>query len=84
MAQALRPKPLDHPRRPRRLDGVAEAELVKLVCGPAPPGQARWSLALLADQLGGTAGGRLDRQGDGASDSTTNELQPWRPGRHGV
>ena len=51
MAPALRPKPLDHPRRPRRLDGVAEAELVKLVCGPSPPGQARWSLALLADKL---------------------------------
>ena len=51
MAQALRPKPLDHPRRPRRLDGVGEAELVKLACGPAPAGQARWTLALLADKL---------------------------------
>ena len=51
MAQGLRPKPLVHPRRPRRLDGSGEAERFKLACGPAPTGQARWTLALLADQL---------------------------------
>ena len=51
MALGLQPKPLDHPRRPRRLDGVGEAELVKLACGPASVGQAHWTLQLLADKL---------------------------------
>ena len=79
MAQALRPKPLDHPRRPRRLDGVGEAELVKLAwrAGAGPPGALDPGFA--GCPVDGTASGRLDRQGDGASDSTRNELQPWRP-----
>ena len=51
MAQGLLTRPMDHPRNPRRLDGVGEAELVKLACGPAPAGQACWTLQLLADQL---------------------------------
>ena len=36
---------------PRRLDGVGEAHLVALACGPAPAGQKRWTLHLLADRL---------------------------------
>jgi hypothetical protein len=45
-----------HRRRParvylRRLDGEAEATLVALTRGPAPVGQARWSLRLLANRL---------------------------------
>ena len=41
------------PRReyPRKLDGKAEAQLIALLCGPAPAGYARWSLRLLADEL---------------------------------
>jgi Homeodomain-like domain len=35
----------------RRLDGVAEAKLVELACGPVPDGQQRWSLRLLAEEL---------------------------------
>lgn len=35
----------------RKLDGVQEAHLIALVCGPAPEGQARWTLRLLADRL---------------------------------
>lgn len=51
MTQGLLPQPMDHPRNPRRLDGVGEAELVKLASGPVPAGRARWTLQLLADQL---------------------------------
>lgn len=35
----------------RKLDGAAEAQLVKLACSTPPAGHARWSLRLLADQL---------------------------------
>ena len=38
-------------RKPRKLDGAAEAHLVALVCGAPPEGRKRWSLHLLADQL---------------------------------
>ena len=47
---ALRPKPTLR-RYERKLDGQAEAHLLALACGPAPKGQARWTLRLLADQL---------------------------------
>ena len=35
----------------RKLDGDAEAHLIALACGEAPPGRARWTLRLLADQM---------------------------------
>ncbi len=47
---ALRPRPSPQVRL-RRLDGVAEARLVALACSPAPRGQKRWTLRLLADRL---------------------------------
>ena len=41
------------PRRnyQRKLDGAQEAHLIALACETPPPGQARWSLWLLADKL---------------------------------
>ena len=45
------------PRRPaaahrrRCLDGEQEAHLIALVCSPAPQGQGRWTLRLLADRV---------------------------------
>ena len=41
------------PRRvyERKLDGAQEAQLVALTCSDPPPGQARWTLRLLADKL---------------------------------
>ena len=33
--------------RPRIFDGVAEAKLITLACGPAPEGHAKWTLRLL-------------------------------------
>jgi transposase len=47
---ALRPKPTTR-RYERKLDGAAEAHLIALACGPAPEGQAQWTLRLLADRL---------------------------------
>src|SRR5690348_11893417 len=47
---ALRPRP-SRQLHPRKLDGVQEAHLVALACSPAPKGQKRWSLRLLADKL---------------------------------
>lgn len=47
---ALRPRP-SRQLHPRKLDGVQEAHLVALACSPAPTGQARWSLRLLAAKL---------------------------------
>ena len=38
-------------RQYRKLDGKQEARLVALTCSPAPEGQARWTLKLLADKL---------------------------------
>lgn len=37
---------------PRRIfDGVAEAKLIALACGPAPSGYARWTLSLLEEKV---------------------------------
>jgi hypothetical protein len=37
---------------PRRIfDGVAEAKLIALACGPAPAGYARWTLSLLEQRV---------------------------------
>ena len=47
---ALRPRPSPQLRL-RKLDGAAEAHLVALACSPAPQGQKRWTLGLLADRL---------------------------------
>ncbi len=38
-------------RRPKVLDGEAEARLVATACGESPEGCARWTLRLLADRL---------------------------------
>ena len=43
-------------RRPKKLDGaaeahLAEAHLIALACGEPPEGRARWTLRLLADRL---------------------------------
>ena len=35
----------------RKLDGAQEARVIALACSAPPPGQARWSLRLLADKL---------------------------------
>ena len=51
LAAALVRKKQDTPSRQRLLDGAKEARLIALRCGPPPPGQATWTLQLLADQL---------------------------------
>ena len=37
--------------RKRSFDGVAEAKLIALACGPAPAGYARWTLSLLEEKV---------------------------------
>ena len=50
VAAALERKPQRN-RRPRVLDGEAEARLVATACGDPPEGCAKWTLRLLADRL---------------------------------
>jgi transposase len=38
-------------RQYRKLDGKQEAQLIALACSPAPDGQARWTMTLLAQRL---------------------------------
>jgi hypothetical protein len=51
LAAALERKKRAHPPRERILDGEGEAQLVRIACSAPPEGQARWTLALLADSL---------------------------------
>jgi transposase len=44
-------KPQANASRPRKLDGAAEAQLVRLACSEPPTGAARWTLSLLANGL---------------------------------
>lgn len=39
------------PGEPLKMDGVQEARLIALACAAPPPGQARWTLRLLADRF---------------------------------
>ena len=48
---ALGRKKQDHPSRPRKLDGRAEARLIALACSAPPSGRTEWTMQLLADQL---------------------------------
>jgi transposase len=47
----LERKVQENPSRPRKLDGATEAKLVQIACSLPPPGRARWTLSLLAEQL---------------------------------
>jgi transposase len=38
-------------RKARKLDGVKEANLIKIACSETPQGASRWTLQLLADKL---------------------------------
>jgi transposase len=37
--------------RPPKFDGESEARLIAVACSEPPPGRARWTLKLLADEL---------------------------------
>lgn len=51
LQDALHRRP--QPERPekRKLDGEREAHLIALTCSPAPEGQKRWTMRLLADRF---------------------------------
>jgi len=44
-------KPQARPSRAPKLDGTGEARVLAVSCSEPPPGQARWSLRLLADRV---------------------------------
>jgi hypothetical protein len=48
---ALERKQRECPPCPPILDGEGEARLIRIACSQPPPGQARWTLRLLAEQL---------------------------------
>ena len=48
---ALDRKPREHPARPPKLDGRAEARLIALACSAPPDGRDGWTMQLLADKL---------------------------------
>lgn len=48
---ALDRKRREHPARPPKLDGRAEARLIALACSAPPEGRAAWTMQLLADKL---------------------------------
>ena len=48
---ALERKKQEQPSRERLIDGVAEAHLIRIACGQAPEGRAKWTMELLADKL---------------------------------
>jgi len=50
LAAALVPRPTARVYA-RKLDGAAEARLVKLACSAPPDGRKRWTLELLADRM---------------------------------
>jgi hypothetical protein len=49
---ALERKVRETPPVPPKIDGHVEAQLVAICCGPPPEGRVRWTLQLLADELG--------------------------------
>ena len=51
LESALNRKQQQHPSRPRKLDGAAEARLIATVQGPPPQGRSRWTLRLLSDRV---------------------------------
>ena len=48
LESALYEKP--RPGQPRRLDTGQSQRIIAMVCGPPPPGQARWSVRLTAEE----------------------------------
>jgi hypothetical protein len=51
LAVAVERKSRARPARQPVCDGAAEAKLIALRCSPPPPGQAKWTLKLLADRM---------------------------------
>jgi transposase len=49
--EAALSRQVQYQRKPRRLDGEQEAQLIAMTCGEAPDGRARWSLRLLAEKM---------------------------------
>lgn len=51
LEEALERKKRERPPRESILDGEKEARLIQIACTQPPPGHARWTLGLLANEL---------------------------------
>jgi len=75
LTAALSERP--RPGRPPIITGEVEGHLTMLACSPAPPGRARWTIQLLADEL--VVLGLLDDISPEAVRQRLqqNDLKPW-------
>ncbi len=64
-------------RRPKKLDGAAEAHLIALACGEPPEGRVSWTLRLLADRLVECEIVESIHPETVRKTLKTNELKPW-------
>lgn len=86
LAMALTDEP--RPKPAPKLDSAASAAIIAMVCGPAPEGRARWTVALIAKEA--KKRGIVDTIGRETIRImlTRHDLKPWRkknvvrPGDH--
>ena len=66
------------PKPERKLDSSQQAAIVAMVCGPPPPGRARWTVRLVAEHA--VRRGIVDDIGRESIRVvlTRHELKPWR------
>ena len=66
------------PGRAAKLDSAQQAAVVALVCSPAPTGQARWTIRLIAEEV--VRRGIVDEIGRETVRTmlATHDLKPWR------
>ncbi len=74
-ALSRRPQP-ERPEK-RILNGVHEAHLIALCCGPQPEGRARWSMRLLADRFVQIGEVETVSYETVRRTLSKNELKPW-------
>jgi hypothetical protein len=70
----------DEPRRARGkvLDGAQTAALIAMVCGPAPEGQTRWTIALITQEAKRRAIVRTISRETVRRVLQDQDIKPWR------
>ena len=64
-------------RRPKKLDGHDEAQLIALACSQPPEGRASWTPATAGGPAGGMRDSGQHQHRNRAPDTEKNELKPW-------
>jgi len=76
LESALWEKP--RPGQPRRLNAGQSQRIIAMVCGPPPPGQARWSVRLIAEEaVKRKLAPKVGRESIRIL-LRTHDLKPWR------